>query len=299
MKLPVSRLEFSDIRSHIHNIRGVQVMLDEDLAILYGVTTKRLNEQVKRNRDRFPDQFCFQITKDEYQNLKSQIATSNQRSQFATFEKEKRRKYLPYSFTEQGVAMLSGVLKSDVAVRVSIQIMSEFVAMRKMVGANAQLFTRLDIIEQKQLKTDAKINQVLDALAGQDVIPKQKLFFEGTVFDAHLFVAKLIRSAKKEIILIDNFINEEVFTLFIKRNEGVIVTIYCDNISSELALDLKKFNSEYSPITLNKFSGSHDRFLIIDHENIYHFGASVKDLGKKWFAVSKLETSSVELLRRL
>jgi len=299
VKLPVSRLEFSDIRSHIHNIRGVQVMLDEDLAILYGVTTKRLNEQVKRNRDRFPDQFCFQITKDEYQNLKSQIATSNQRSQFATFEKEKRRKYLPYSFTEQGVAMLSGVLKSDVAVRVSIQIMSEFVAMRKMVGANAQLFTRLDIIEQKQLKTDAKINQVLDALAGQDVIPKQKLFFEGTVFDAHLFVAKLIRSAKKEIILIDNFINEEVFTLFIKRNEGVIVTIYCDNISSELALDLKKFNSEYSPITLNKFSGSHDRFLIIDHENIYHFGASVKDLGKKWFAVSKLETSSVELLRRL
>lgn len=299
MKLSALNLDLSDIRSHIYTIRGVQVMLDEDLAFLYDVTTKRLNEQVKRNIGRFPDHFCFQLTKDEYQNLRSQIVTSNQRSQFATFEKDKRRKYLPYAFTEQGVAMLSGVLRSEVAVKVSIEIMMEFVALRKMVGANAQLFTRLDIVEQKQLKTDAKINEVLDALASSDDIPKQKLYFEGTVFDAHLFISKLIRSAKKDIILIDNFINEEVLSLFIKCRVGVSVTIYCKNISSELSLDLKKYNAQYPKLDLKELSTSHDRFLIIDHTNIYHLGASIKDLGKKWFVVSKLETSSVELLQRL
>lgn len=305
-----NQLTFSDdIRSHIHNIRGVQVMLDEELATLYGVATKRLNEQVKRNIERFPDQFCFQLTKVEYQNLKSQIATSNtisrlqiatlnQRSQLVTFDYGGRRK-LPFVFTEQGVAMLSGVLKSEVAVRVSIQIMSEFVAMRKVIQTNSQIFTRLEVVEQKQLVTDQKINQVFDALAGHDEIPKQKLYFDGETFDAHIFVSKIIRSANESIILVDNFVDEAVLALLTKRKDAVKATIYCKKISSDLRLDLKKHNSQYPPIEINEFSNSHDRFLIIDHLNIYHFGASIKDLGKKWCAVSKLEISSIEMLQRL
>ena len=307
MKLSALNLDLSDIRSHIYTIRGVQVMLDEDLAKLYQVQTKVLNQTVKRNIDRFPEQFCFQLTRDEYLNLKSQFVTSSQRSQnvtlnqwaqFATIDHGGRRK-LPYAFTEQGVAMLSGVLRSDVAVRVSIEIMTEFVLLRKMIGANAHLFTRLDIVEQQQFKTEAKINEVLDALASNDDIPKQKLYFEGTVFDAHIFISKLIRSAKKDIKLIDNYINEEVLSLFIKRRPGVSITIYCKNISTVLSLDLNKFNAQYPKIDIKELSTSHDRFLIIDHANIYHLGASIKDLGKKWFVVSKLETSSVELLQRL
>lgn len=299
MKSLGNQFVLSDIRSHIYNIRGVQVMLDEDLALLYQVQTKVLNQSVKRNIDRFPDIFYFQLSKNEYSNLKSQNAISSQRSQFVTFDKEKRRKYLPYVFTEQGVAMLSGVLKSEVAVHVSIQIMSEFVAMRKIIQTNSQLFTRLDMVEQKQLQTDQKLNQVFDALAGHDDIPKQKLYFDGEVFDAHIFVSKLIRSAKESIILVDNFVDETVLSIFTKRRNAVKATIYCKKISSDLALDLKRHNSQYSPIELKELSSSHDRFLILDHVNIYHFGASIKDLGKKWCAVSKLEISSIEMLQRL
>lgn len=209
------------------------------------------------------------------------------------------RRYYPHAFTEQGVAMLSGVLKSKVAVRVSIQIMTEFVAMRKMIQANSQIFTRLDIVEQKQLESDKKFDQVFTALASHDDIPQQKLFFDGQIFDAHLFASKLVRSAKKSIILIDNFIDETVLALLTKRKRGVTTTIYCKRINNYLALDLEKHNSQYPPIKIIERSESHDRFMIIDKKNIYHFGASIKDLGKKWCAVTKLQVDSIEMIRRL
>lgn len=292
-----------DIRSHIYSVRGVQIMLDEDLAVLYKVSTKRLNEQVKRNQDRFPQEFCFKLTATEQNNLKSQFATSSLISQIAILKRHGGRRKLPFAFTEQGVAMLSGVLKSDIAVHISIQIMSEFVSMRKIIQINSQVLTRIDKIETKQIldKNDAdkKFNQVFDALANNKDIPKQNLFFDGQTFDAYLFVSKLIRSAKQEIVLIDNFVDETVLMLLNKRRTGVTVAIYSKNLNSNLLLDLKKHNSQYPPIEIMELNSSHDRFLIIDNKSIYHFGASIKDLGKKWCAVSKLEINTLKMLQRL
>lgn len=271
-----------DIRSHIYSVRGVQIMLDEDLAILYKVPTKRLNEQVKRNKDRFPQNFCFKLSTTEHNNLKSQFATSNLISQITISKKHGGRRKLPFAFTEQGVAMLSGVLKSDVAIHISIQIMSEFVAMRKIIQVNSQIISRIDKIETKQIldksDTDQKFEQVFNVLSNNKDIPRQNLFFDGQTFDAYLFVSKLIRSAKQKIILIDNFADETVLAILNKRNSRVDATIYSKNISS---------------------NSSHDRFLIIDNKSIYHFGASIKDLGKKWCAVSKLEIDTLKLLQRL
>jgi hypothetical protein len=303
-----------DIRSYIYSVRGVQIMLDEDLAVLYKVPTKVLNQSVKRNTDRFPQEFCFQITKIEYDNLKSQFVASklisqiaiskiNQRSQNVTFKNKVGRKYLPFAFTEQGVAMLSGVLKSEIAIHISIQIMSEFVSMRKVIQFNSQVLNRIDKIETKQIldksDTDKKFNQVFDALASNNDIPKQRLFFDGQTFDAYLFVSKLIRSAKREIILIDNFVDETVLTLLNKRKSGVNAIIFSKNIDSSLSLDLEKHNSQYPQIEIKELNSSHDRFLIIDNKFIYHFGASIKDLGKKWCVVSKLETDTLKMLGRL
>lgn len=292
-----------DIRSHIYSVRGVQIMLDEDLAVLYKVTTKRLNEQVKRNKDRFPKEFCFKLTATEYINLKSQFATSNLISQTAILKKHGGRRKLPFAFTEQGVAMLSGVLKSNIAVHISIQIMSEFVSMRKVIQINSQVLNRIGKIETKQIldksDTDKKFKQVFDALSGNKDIPKQSLFFDGQTFDAYLFVSKLIKYAKQEIILIDNFVDETVLTLLNKRKSGVNTIIYSKNINPNLLLDLKKYNSQYPAIEIKELNFSHDRFLIIDNKSVYHFGASIKDLGKKWCAVSKLEIDTLNMLQRL
>lgn len=304
MKLSdVSLVSTDNIQKKIYTIRGIQVMLDEDLAVLYKVSTKRLNEQVKRNRYRFPEQFCFKIKGGEYNNLKSQFATSSLRSQIATFKNKVGRKYLPFVFTEQGVAMLSGVLKSKVAIAMSIQIMSEFVAMRKTVQNNSIILSRLENVEQKQIvnkiESDKKFDQIFDALASHDDIPKQKIFFDGEVFDAHKFVSDIVRSAKSEIILIDNFIDDTVLSLFTKRKAGVKVTIFCKNMTPQIANDLRKFNGQYPPVEIKEFTQSHDRFLIIDKTKIYHFGASLKDLGKKWFAVSRFDNQAIEFLRKL
>lgn len=287
-----------DISSHIYTIRGVQVMLDEDLAILYQVKTKVLNQTVKRNVARFPDQFCFKLDKSEYSNLKSQFVTSSLRSQIATSNYGGRRK-LPHVFTEQGVAMLSGVLKSDVAIHMSIQIMTAFVSMRRVLQTNSLVFSRLDNLEHKQLETDKKFDQVFDALSSKDKIPDHKIFFDGQVFDAHKFVSNLIRSAKKEIILIDNFVDDSVLDLLTKRHKNVVVIIYTKSISSSFALDIKKFNTQYPPLTVKELNTIHDRFLIIDQSTTYHFGASIKDLGKKLFAVSKLSRASLKILNSL
>lgn len=290
----VSSINKSDIKNKIYTIRNRQVMLDEDLALLYNVSTKRLNEQMKRNITRFPEEFCFQLNKLEYKNLRSQIAT---------FKSKFGRKYLPYVFTEQGVAMLSTVLKSETAIKVSIQIMTAFVQMRKYINTHYQLYQKVQDIEKTQIiygiKTDERFNQVFKAITANNIIPNQKIFFEGEVFDAHKFVSDIIRSAKKELILIDNFVDDTVLSLFAKRNKDIQVTIYCKKITQVMLLDLYKFNSQYSPIEIKEFKLSHDRFLIIDKYKIYHFGASLKDLGKKWFAVSRFDNQTINFLKKL
>ena len=288
-----------NIKDKIHTIRGVQVILDRDLAELYEVETKYLNKMVKRNIERFPDSFMFQLTKNEERSLRFQNGTlyntEDLRSQNATItnKRGKHRKYLSYAFTEQGVAMLSGVLRSDKAVEVSIKIIEAFVAMRKFITKNAELFIRLDSVDRKLIEHDEKFEQVFDALEVQE--PKQGVFFDGQIFDAYKFVSDLIRKAKKRIILIDNYVDDSVLTLFSKNN--VEVMIYT-KINKRLELDVKKFNSQYGKVILKDFNKSHDRFLIID-DCIYHFGASLKDLGKKWFAFSKLQKESFALLEMI
>lgn len=294
----------SEIREKILIIRGQYVILDNDLAVFYGVETRRLNEQVKRNKERFPTEFMFQLTKEEYNSLMSQIAIPNNislRSQNATLEKGrgKHRKYLPYVFTEQGVAMLSAVLKSETAVKMSIQIIKAFVAMRRFLVNNAGVFQRLDKLELKQIETDKKFEQVFNALQNKDLEPKQGIFFDGQIFDAYRFVSGLIRKADKSIILIDNYIDESVLDLFTKKKKFVEIIILTKNISQALKLDVKKFNAQYPKISIKEFNKAHDRFIIIDDKEVYHFGASLKDLGKKWFAFQKLDKSALSLMEYL
>jgi len=277
------------IRDRIYSIRGYQVMLDSDLAELYGVETKRLNEAVKRNKERFPQKFCFLLNSREMQNLKSQFATSSWGG--------KRKIYS--AFTEQGVAMLAGVLKSETAVKISIQIIETFVEMRKFVQANGETFQRLDRVEVKLLENDQKFEKVFDALESKDRIPEQGIFFEGQVFDAYKFVSDLFRSAKKSIVIIDNYVDDTVLVHLTKVNKAVKVKILTKSISEQFRLDLKKFSEQYFSIEAEVIKNTHDRFIIIDGITVYHFGASLKDLGKKLFAFSKFDKSGLKLLEKV
>lgn len=278
------------IRNKILTIRGVQVILDSEVAKLYNVSTKVLNQAVKRNISRFPDDFLFQLTEIEVVNLKSQTVTSS--SNYGG------RRYLPYVFTEQGIAMLSGILRSKTAIKVNIAIMRAFVLTRKFILNNACIFNRLDNIEKKNAEYDDNFEKIFEAIESKEIKQNQGVFFDGQIFDSHKFVSDLVRSAKNSIILIDNYIDDSVLSLFTKNNSGISVAVYTKNISKQLQQDLKKYNSQYKPITIKEFNKSHDRFLIIDND-IYHFGASLKDLGKKWFAFSKLNSESIEILKRL
>ncbi len=282
----------------IFSIRGVQVMLDFHLSDLFGVETKRLNEQVKRNIKRFPENFMFQLSPDEWENLKSQNATAKPNETLWSQNATAKRRTIPYVFTEQGVAMLSAILNSEVAISVSIQIINAFIKMRQLVLNNSLIEHRFNKIETKQHETDRKFEQVFKALEGKKTIPNEGVFFDGQIFDAYAFVSELIKSAKQSIVLIDNYVDETVLTLLSKRKKSVSAIIYSSQITKQLKLDLQKHNQQYAPIDLLVFSKSHDRFLIID-EVVYHFGASLKDLGKKWFAFSKMEMTSGEILCRL
>ena len=301
-KLP---LNISNIQNRIYTVRSVQVMIDDDLAEIYQVQTKVFNQAVKRNSNRFPENFRFQLNENEWDHLRTQIVTSSEedplRSQNVTIESKrgKHRKYLPYAFTEQGVAMLSAVLRSDTAVIVSIQIMQAFVEMKKFIANNAILFQRLEKVELKQMETDQKVLQIFNAIQEKSIKPKQGIFFEGQIFDAYNFVAELIRSAQKSILLIDNYIDDTVLTMFTKRKPKVNLTIFTKQINKQLALDLKKHNQQYAPIQINEFANAHDRFLIIDEITVYHFGASLKDLCKKWFAFSKFDKEALLLLNKI
>ena len=282
------------IENWIFTIRGVQVMIDYHLAELFNVETKRLNEQVKRNINRFPLSFMFQLTTSEWDTLQSQIATAKiddtLQSQIATA----KRRTIPYVFTEQGVAMLSAVLNSDTAIKVSIQIMDAFVIMRQILLEKSLINLRFHKIELKQLETDQKFEQVFKALESKNVIPTQGVFFDGQVFDAYELASKIIRSAHKSIVLIDNYIDESTLTHLAKKNKQVKVLLLSKTINKQLSLDVKKANEQYGNFEIKEFNKSHDRFLIIDNSEVYHLGASLKDLGRKWFAFSQLNKNSVE-----
>ena len=284
-------IKYVDIQTRIYTIRGLQVMIDRDLASLYNVETRTLNQAVKRNSERFPDEYCFALNDEEFSNWKSQIVISN--------EDRMGLRRPPYAFTEQGVAMLSAVLRSETAVKVSIQIINAFVTMRRFIAANALIFQRLYTLETKQLETDNKIDHVLNAIESKEIQLKQGIFFDGQIFDAYKFVADLIRTAHKSIILIDNYIDESVLTILTKRRENVKVILLTKSISNQMALDVRKYNEQYPAIEIKEFKNSHDRFIIIDNNTVYHFGASLKDLGKKWFAFSKMDIGAIEMLGRL
>lgn len=284
-----------DIQSMIKTVRGQQVMLDRDLATLYGVENRVLNQAVKRNSERFPEDFMFQLNKAEEDNLKSQNVTSSWGG----------RRKLPYAFTEQGIAMLSSVLRSPMAVDVNIRIMRAFVAMRRFIISNAQLFQRLETIEYHQLEmkqhqeqTDKRIDEVFKRLDTK-VLPTQGIFYDGQVFDAYHFVCDLIRKAKHNIVLIDNYVDDTVLTLLDKRETGVIATIYTQRISNQLQLDINRHNAQYPPIEIKQFSRAHDRFLLIDDE-VFHIGSSIKDLGKKWFGFTLMrDMTANELINKI
>ena len=273
----------------IYIIRGVQVILDRDIAMLYGVETKVLNQAVKRNISRFPDDFMFQLTSEECS--RSQIVTLN-------IKRGQNIKYLPYAFTENGIAMLSSVLRSPTAIEANIRIMRAFTSRRHFFTNNAQVFQRLSTIEYHQIETDKRIDEVFKRLDA-NTTPQQGIFFDGQVFDAYCFVSDLIKKAKQSIILIDNYVDDSVLALLDKCESNVSAKIYTQNISSQLKLDINKHNSQYPLIEVNQFNKAHDRFLLIDDE-IYHIGASIKDLGKKWFAFTLMrDITAKELIKKI
>ena len=276
-----------EIKNLIYTIRGKQVMLDSDVARLYHYETRRINETVKRNSERFPIEFCFQLTSQEYEALKSQIATSNIRG---------GKQKLPYVFTEKGILMLSGLLKNEVAIEVSIKIVEAFVEMRKFISSNGQLFERLTNVEYKLLEHDKKFDQVFDQLQLEENI-KQKIFFEGQIYDAYSLIIDIIKKANKKILIIDNYIDDSVLKMLTKKNKNVEVVILTSDKSNIQKLDIQKFNKEYPILKVAKTNKFHDRFIVIDNKEMYHLGASIKDLGKKCFGINKIE--DVEIIEKV
>ena len=291
--------ELLPIENLIHVIRGQQVMIDSDLARLYGVETKRLKEQVKRNINRFPSDFMFGLTKTETLSLRSQFATSNKDGVRGG------NRYSPFAFTENGVAMLSSVLKSDTAIEVNIRIMRAFTSMRSFLMSNAHVFQRLEALEHHQLlvqkhlsETDRKIDEVMSRLDDKDSGPIEGFFFEGQIFDAYSLISDLIRKATQRIILIDNYVDDRILKVLTKRAEGVSATIYTDPRHSQISADLRRHNAQYPRIDVKHCSNAHDRFLIID-DTVYFIGGSIKDLGKKIVAFSQMHQNPDSILSRL
>lgn len=284
----------NNLENKIFTIREMQVMLDSELAKLYQTETKYINRAVHRNPDRFPSTFAFQLDETEWDSLKFQIGTLEDQK-----GRGQHRKYLPWVFTEQGVAMLSAVLNTNKAVQISVQIMQAFIAMRKFLINNAIIFQRMNVLEVKQNKTDEKLEEILKILESNQPKPDKGIFFDGQIFDAYLFVSDIIKKAQTKIILIDNYVDESVLGILSKRGKNVSSIIYSKVVSKQLRIDLKKHNSQYPEIKIVEFNGAHDRFLIIDNHELYHFGASLKDLGKKWFAFSRMDSFTISLLDKL
>lgn len=289
------------IEKMIYVIRDKQVMLDSDLAILYQVETGALNRAVKRNISRFPEDFRFQLTKEEYQNLRCQTGISS----FAQGEKNYGgRRTLPYVFTEQGISMLASVLHSEVAIKVSIGIMRAFVEMRRFIANNALLFERISNVELKQLEyqkqTDEKLDQIFEYISDHEE-SNQKVFFDGQIYDAFSLIVSLIQKAEKEIVLIDGYVDIGTLNLLTKKNENVTVVMYTLKRTKLSQEDVNNFNSQYPLLKVRYTKVFHDRFLILDKKNVYHIGASLKDAGKKCFGISLIEDAGIvrDILQRL
>ncbi len=279
-------IDVNNIESMIYVVRDSQIMLDRDLAMLYEVETKYLKRQVKRNIERFPEDFMFQLTKEEMSILRCQFGTSRWGGE----------RYLPFAFTKNGVAMLSGVLNSGKAVDVNIKIMRAFTTMSRIVSINSNIYHRISSIEYHQIETDKRIDDVFKRLDTNK--PKEGIFFNGQIFDSFVFIIDLIKKAKREIILIDNYVDETVLIMLDNRNKNVVASVYTARITEKLKLALAKHNSQYQPINIDVVKRFHDRFLIID-DDVYHIGASLKDLGKSVFAFSKMEIEKEILLSLL
>ena len=285
-ELNVVNNETENIKNLIYNIRGKQVMLDSDVAMLYHYPTKRINETVNRNKKRFPENFCFQLTELDIENMRSQIATASKILE----NKFRNKKYLPYAFTEQGIAMLSGLLKNDIAIQVSINIMNAFVEMRKFILLNGEVFQEINTIKGKLLEYDKKFDVVFNELQNnKEKEFKQKIFFGGQIYDAYSLIIDIIKKAKNKILIIDNYIDDNILKMLSKKNKNVEVVILTSQNCNITKLDIQKFNKQYSNLKLAYTNKFHDRFIVIDNKELYHCGASLKDLGKKCFAISRME----------
>ena len=289
------------IKSLIYVVRGQQVMLDSDLAMLYQVETKNLNKAMKRNENRFPEDFCFQLKKEEYENLKFQFGTSS--LECMAGEHGGRRK-LPYVYTEQGIAMLSAVLRSEIAVNVSVKIMRTFVQMRHFLTNNSLMFERITEVEVKQIEyqrdTDEKFDKIFKYISEHEEV-SQKIFFEGQIYDAFSLLTDLVSKAKKEIVLIDNYVDIGTLNILAKKREKVAVRIYTVKKTQLSATDISYFNQQYPVLEVYYTNEFHDRFLIVDEIMAYHIGASLKDAGKKCFAINRIEdiANIKDILNRL
>ena len=271
-----------EIKNLIYTIRGKQVMLDSDVAQLFNYETKDLNRNVRNNIKRFPEYYCFQLTEEEYKSLRCKNFTLNKNG------RGQHRKYIPYAFTEYGITMLAGLLKSEVAVNVSIKIVNTFIEMRKFLSSNGQLFERLTNVEYKLLEHDKKFDKVFDQLQHEENI-KQKIFFEGQIYDAYSLIIDIIKKANKKILIIDNYIDDSILKMLTKKKNNVEVVILTYDKSNIQQIDIQKFYKEYPILKVAKTNKFHDRFIVIDKKEMYHLGASIKDLGKKCFGINKIE----------
>lgn len=275
-----------EIKNLIYIVRGKQVMLDSDVARLFGYQTKDLNRNVKNNIERFPEYYCFQLTEEEYKSLRCKNFTLNKNG------RGQHRKYMPYVFTEHGITMLAGLLKSYIAVNISIKIVNTFIEMRKFLIQNGQVFDRISTLEYKQLENEKNFDKIFNMLQNKDNV-KQKIFFEGQIWDSYSLIIDIIKKANNKIVIIDNYIDDSILNMLAKKKnnvESVIITSEKSNISK---LDIQKFNKEYPVLKVAKTKKFHDRFILIDNKILYHCGASIKDLGKKCFAITKIEEEQI------
>lgn len=273
-----------NIKKLIQNIRGKQVLLDSDVAMLYHYETKNINKAMKRNIERFPEDFCFQLTKEELNSMWFQNGT--------TYENIKYRseKYLPYAYTEQGISMLAGVLKNDIAIHVSISIIRAFIEMRKLISANGQVFQEINKINRKLLEHDKQFDKVFDELQSKKGDEfKEKIFFNGQIWDSYNLIIDIIKNAQNKILIIDNYIDDSILKMLTKKNKNVEVVILTSTKCDVNKLDINKFNKQYPILKVAKSNKFHDRFIVIDDKKLYHCGASLNDLGKKCFAISIIE----------
>ena len=280
-----------EIKNLIYTIRGKQVMLDSDVAMLYHYETKNINKAMKRNIERFPEDFCFQLTKQELDKMWFQSGTTSENNNF----KYRSDKYLPYVYTEQRISMLAGVLKNDIAIQVSISIIRAFIEMRKFISSNAQMFERLTNVEYKLLEHDKKFDEIFNQLQYEENI-KQKIFFEGQIYDAYSLIIDIVKRAKSKIMIIDNYIDDSILKILVKKNKNVEVIILTSKKSNISKLDIQKFNKEYPILKVAMTDKFHDRFIVIDNKELYHCGASIKDLGKKCFGINKID--DIEMINK-